>query len=61
MPIQKKMLVIKPPTPPEWIAMAAITMAVALAIFLLSIGVPENRPDFTQCPLCNERPIRFEF
>jgi hypothetical protein len=55
------MLKMKPPTPPEWIAMAAITLAVALAIFLLSIGVPEHKPDFTQCPLCNERPVRFEF
>jgi hypothetical protein len=54
MPIQKKMPVMKPPTPPEWIAMAAMTLAVALAILLLSIGVPENRPDFHKCPLCRQ-------
>jgi hypothetical protein len=48
------MLVMKPPTPPEWIAMAAITMAVALAIFLLAIGVPEHQPDFSKCPLCGQ-------
>jgi hypothetical protein len=48
------MLEMKPPTAYEWIAMAAMTLAVALAILLLSIGVPENRPDFARCPLCNQ-------
>jgi hypothetical protein len=48
------MLEMKPPTPPEWIAMAAMSLAVALAILLLSIGVPENRPDFHKCPLCGQ-------
>jgi hypothetical protein len=48
------MFVMKPPTAYEWIAMAAMTLAVALAILLLSIGVPENRPDFHKCPLCSQ-------
>jgi hypothetical protein len=48
------MLEMKPPTPHEWIVMAAITAAVGFAIFLLSIGVPEHQPNFHKCPLCGQ-------
>jgi hypothetical protein len=59
------MLEMKPPTPPEIIGMLIITALALLAflpLLLLISGKPAKaEPDFTQCPLCNERPVRFEF
>ena len=38
----------------DLIGLAIVVVCIGLSIFLLSIGVPENRPDFHKCPLCGQ-------